>query len=444
MTNKLLQTTSDEIYNKYTKKGQNAILKFYPFKSSDESNNKKFSFNGIIGDFFSYISDNKLTDYDYDKFKENCLDKFESSLDNPEYISIIEDIYLKEEKININSLILYQTINASDKSKNICEIFKELVNKNFLDIDLDTKVNFLEEIIMSELKKHLKDIKYPESTLSYLSFLAPLFNKDLQFISKNKHYFINNIESFFELYLFIYCSQLALNLKPNINALSMPKARELYFILKHETVSKERKYVFELGYEYLYEKNKYIFPYLSLLSVLSQVLENDDLRLYELIEQFENNPESVEAFDHFHKIYREARELKNDNMIFKSENLFDSLDLLLDSSYDQFRPIYPNRFRALAKYLNVFKRHIIKPFTKSAGRNGTVLSFDQDTLILITNISIGEKKKLRFQELLEEFRDRGIYFDSKSQNELINLYEKIGNIERKSDSGDAVYVKTTI
>ena len=28
--------------------------------------------------------------------------------------------------------------------------------------------------------------------------------------------------------------------------------------------------------------------------------------------------------------------------------------------------------------------------------------------------------------------------------ELINVYEKVGNIERKSDSGDAVYVKTTI
>ena len=69
---------------------------------------------------------------------------------------------------------------------------------------------------------------------------------------------------------------------------------------------------------------------------------------------------------------------------------------------------------------------------------------DQDRLILLTNIAIGDKKKVRFQELLNEFNSRSIYFDIKSQVELINVYEKVGNIERKSDSGDAVYVKTTI
>ncbi|MDH4943956.1 DNA phosphorothioation-dependent restriction protein DptG [Sulfurimonas sp. C5] len=438
MKDKLLQTTVEDIGSR------NSIAKFYPFTSSDENYKKKFSYDEVIGEFFSYISSTHLTAYDYEKLKNNCINKFQDALNSSDATSLLETIYLKEEKININSLLLYQTYKGSEKSKDISKIFNELADRSFLNINMDSNVNFLEKIIIDELKNHVKENNIPESTSSYLEFLQPLFNKDLQFISSNKHYFVKNIEAFFELYLFIYCAQLALNLKPNENALSNTEAKELYFVLKYETVSKERKHVFEQGYEYLYEKSKYIFPYFSLLSALAQSLATEDLRLYELYEKFEDTQENVEAFDYFHKIYREAKELNNDEKVFKSKDLTESLNALLDSSYEQFRPSYPNRFRALTKYLNVFKRHIAQPFTKSAGRNGTVLSFDQDTIILLTNISIGESKQLRFQELLKEFKKRGVFFDSKSQNELLNLYERVGNIERKSDSGDAVYVKTTI
>lgn len=439
MTNKLLQTTAEDIGSK------NSIAKFYPFTSSDENNKKKFSYSEIIGDFFSYISDTRLTGYDYNILKQNCIDKFKDTLDSPDYVSILEDIYLKEEDININSLLLYQASKVSDKSKSVCKIFNELADKNFLNINLDTNVNFLEKIIIDELKDHLVDKQYPKTTSSYLEFLEPLFNKDLQFISTNKHYFIKNIEAFFELYLFVYCSQLALNLVPVSNALSTPESKELYFVLKHESVSKERKHVFGQGYDDLYEKSKYIFPYLSLLNSLSKSLEDEDLRFYELYVKLENNSQTIKAIDHFHKVYRDAKELNSDNKSFESKDLTESLNSLLDSAYKQFTPNQQkDRFRALTKYLNVFKRHIVKTFVKSAGRNGTVLSLDQDTIILLTNISIGEEKQLRFQELLVEFKKRGISFDTKSQNELLSLYERLGNIERKSDSGDAVYVKTTI
>ena len=438
MKDKFMQTTVEDIGSR------NSITKFYPFTSSDENYKKKFSYGEVIGDFFSYISNTQLTDYDYENLKNNCLNKFKDTLNSPETVSLLETIYLEEKKISINSLLLYQTHKASEKSKDISKIFNELAERSFLNINLDINVNFLEAIIIDELKNHVKEKISFDSTSSYLQFLKPLFNQDLQFIANNKHYFIKNIEAFFELYLFIYCAQLALNLKPNENALSTPEAKELYFVLKYETVSRERKHVFEQGYDYLYEKSKYIFPYFSLLSALAQSLATEDLRLYELYEKFEDTQENVEAFDYFHKIYRDAKELNNDEKAFKSKDLTESLNALLDSSYEQFRPSYPNRFRALTKYLNVFKRHIAQPFTKSAGRNGTVLSFDQDTIILLTNISIGESKQLRFQELLKEFKRRGIFFDSKSQNELLNLYERVGNIERKSDSGDAVYVKTTI
>ncbi|MFT5298212.1 MAG: DNA phosphorothioation-dependent restriction protein DptG, partial [Colwellia sp.] len=50
----------------------------------------------------------------------------------------------------------------------------------------------------------------------------------------------------------------------------------------------------------------------------------------------------------------------------------------------------------------------------------------------------------RFNELIKAFESRGVYFDKQSQQALIEFYERIGNVERMSDSGDAVYVNKTI
>jgi DNA phosphorothioation-dependent restriction protein DptG len=63
---------------------------------------------------------------------------------------------------------------------------------------------------------------------------------------------------------------------------------------------------------------------------------------------------------------------------------------------------------------------------------------------LLTNLCIGESEKLRLHELLIEFQKRGVFFDKSSEECLIDLFERMGNVERMSDSGDAVYVKKTI
>jgi len=147
----------------------------------------------------------------------------------------------------------------------------------------------------------------------------------------------------------------------------------------------------------------------------------------------------------FHTKFRETKKLQLENGLIQENNIREILINIFNSSFEQFKEGNKvDRKNALDKYLKAFEKQVASPFIINRGRAGKVLVMDQDRLILLTNIAIGEKKKVRFQELLNEFNSRGIYFDIKSQVELINVYEKVGNIERKSDSGDAVYVKTTI
>jgi DNA phosphorothioation-dependent restriction protein DptG len=89
-------------------------------------------------------------------------------------------------------------------------------------------------------------------------------------------------------------------------------------------------------------------------------------------------------------------------------------------------------------------RNILDPFIQRRGRAGQVLTFNQDYIVLLTNLAIGEREKLRFHEVIKEFEARGVFFDKQSQECLINFYERMGNVERMSDSGDAVYVRKTV
>ncbi len=83
-------------------------------------------------------------------------------------------------------------------------------------------------------------------------------------------------------------------------------------------------------------------------------------------------------------------------------------------------------------------------FIQGRGRSGKVLVFNQDYLLLLTNIVIGKRDRLRLHELVMEFQSRGVFFDKQTQKVLVNFYERIGNVERMSDSGDAVYVRKTV
>ena len=62
----------------------------------------------------------------------------------------------------------------------------------------------------------------------------------------------------------------------------------------------------------------------------------------------------------------------------------------------------------------------------------------------MTNICINNKGKLKLNTLFEEFELRGLFFDRDSKTKIIQLYEKLNLLEKKSDSGDAQYVKSVL
>jgi DNA phosphorothioation-dependent restriction protein DptG len=70
-----------------------------------------------------------------------------------------------------------------------------------------------------------------------------------------------------------------------------------------------------------------------------------------------------------------------------------------------------------------------------------MLTLTEETLIFLTKICIKDQEKMRLNDVFAEFEARGIFLENHSKAEVMRYYEKLNLIEKKSDSGDAQYVK---
>jgi DNA phosphorothioation-dependent restriction protein DptG len=73
---------------------------------------------------------------------------------------------------------------------------------------------------------------------------------------------------------------------------------------------------------------------------------------------------------------------------------------------------------------------------------GTILRLDRGSLRLFARLFDATKERGHIDEFWEYMRQRGIKFDRRSQQALIQQLEGMGLLQRQSDSGEAMYVDT--
>lgn len=111
--------------------------------------------------------------------------------------------------------------------------------------------------------------------------------------------------------------------------------------------------------------------------------------------------------------------------------VFDELDVLLHYSELQFAE-GTGRHRVQMQYVEAFEKTVAQNFIQARGRAGKVLVMNQDFVLLLTNLAIGNRTRLRFQEVIKELQNRGFCFDKHSQQTLINFFERIGLLSHQN------------
>lgn len=87
-------------------------------------------------------------------------------------------------------------------------------------------------------------------------------------------------------------------------------------------------------------------------------------------------------------------------------------------------------------------RGIERQFIERRQRVGTILRLDRSGLRLFARLFDATRERGHIDEFWNFLRDRGMEFDRRSRQELIDQLEGMGLLQKQSDSGEAMYVDT--
>lgn len=430
---------------------KNRLTQYFPLRTKDER--KEPDWSSILGMVVGEIYQKELVHSDLSAYQSLCEVEFKRRLDDPEFWSVIKSMYFDSRSILevAPEFLLFKASETEDNKHNqrIGNMFIDLMGGP-ISVDFNPmRLNFIEQVLFDvfneqSLKAKSKEKYTKNAEVPFLPFLTETYKQDLSFLGTKPRYLLDCFESFLRLYGFLYASQLAHNLMKWSEGEPKPCAN--YMILDTEKASGERHYLKEAGYKQLHKHAHRIFPYLSLSEMLQSGCK-EIIPLWQLRQQLaELN--GAEKQDVLGRLYVFANEFKKDRNIkdfdVRSEvSPEDALRQILRLASIQFESgreregINPNYVKATLK-------HLCSDFIQQRGAAGSVLVLNQDYLLLLTNLVIGNKESLRLNELIRGFNQRGVFFDKQSQAEIVQFYERIGNVERMSDSGDAVYVRKTV
>lgn len=433
------------------KVGNNQLDSYLPIRNK----NNDISWQFVTGLALSYALKRKIESYEPEQFREDCKTHLQEMFDEPEFWSVMERMYFSSQDIfRVSPLFLLfhaqftgEKINSgSVADKRLGTLFANLMGSFSLNYPIQDRLNFIEQEMLNKLNEKIKLLGEGPFAKEqpYLPYMVACFQADLAFLADHPQYLLQELTNTLRLYAFSWCAQLALNLDNWQDG--EPVSKSLFFILDTEKASSERDKIKRFGYKWFSSQSEKLFPILSALEVLQVKgeIKRPLWQVYQDCLNYSDNPSQIlNELNNYIQEFIEKRELSGEEHE-RAVTLEDAFKQLLHVAVKQFQDKKSDRATVNRKYINELESQICNDFIQVRGRAGKVLVLNQDRLLLLTNLTVGKNEKLRLHELLRGFEQRGFYLDNQSAQTLVAFYERMGNVERMSDSGDAVYVRKTV
>lgn len=461
--NRIYELNMDKIENDFKFTDTSLIhsqckeFKLLPYAANEKT--LVSNFDGVVGAFSRIVSDKELkNDFNCDEFIEDVADgigEFEGTTSKESFRDIVKTMFIDKDNLvdfDIKTLNYISSTNSEEKlAKFIYSIFfddelKQLV-KDHYDRDVD---NILYKLVLNALPELRDKNNANDNYKCYLPFIKDLFSEDLKFLITDEELYKNSLKRFLEYYNMFYISQLSIKLSQFEKA-DLTEPDKLYYTLSFESTSKNRT-AYKFGWELLKGYVEDLFSHAITLEFLNHHNLNEQLGYKELFEVFNNiNEENIETkLEELCEAYIERRQdgIVWDEFSVKRGNsgnkAFDKAYKLFEAVKYQFQGKASTRTRANDAYKKWFVKFVEDNFAKRRGSLGYNLNLTEEDIILMTKICIKNNGKLKLSVLFKEFEKRGISFDRDSQVKIIQLYEKLNLLEKKSDSGDAQYVRSIL
>lgn len=429
--------------------------KLLPYVANEKTLINEFS--GVVGAFSRIISNKELKgEFEVDMFIEEIADQigeYEGDMSRESFKNIVRTMFIDNGNLVDFDIKTINYISSTSSDEKMASFLYSVLFDYELKQDISCHYDRdIDNILYKIVLKSLPELKYKEYQLGeydcYLPFIREQFMKDFKFLISNEDLYKKSLKRLLEYYYVFYVSQLIMKLDQFEKAdLSKPDA--LYYTLDWERTSKIRT-AYQFGWEKIKNNLNSLFSHVVTLEMLNHNGTDEQLNYIDLANIFnEINVLEVgkdictiieEYKNHLYNVNWNGLNIKNRKSEVEGFNLvyelFDTIRYQFETS--------SSRARADKAYRNWFIKFVEKNFAKRRGQLGYNLNITEDDIILMTKICINNNEKLKLNKLFEEFELRGLFFDRDSKVKIVQLYEKLNLLEKKSDSGDAQYVKSVL
>lgn len=377
-------------------------------------------------------------------------------------VQIIKTLYWDNQgRIRPNSVNSMSYIPCTDSSElkianYLCNV---LGNRDSLRLIADKaaekssiQANVLDRIVLMALGSDSDQGKDLEPYYIVHTSAAAYFEQDLKFVLENASRTKEYLVDLLEFYYFFYTAQASLTLVQFEHG-KRDEVIPLYFSLDWEKTNKARN-CYTQGWQLLQPALDQQFYHAITLELLNQAENNTQFDYIAIKNYIDNNDAENEVAEQVQQIcllYRTAilsisssqpqacAELNGLSKDMELGVAYAEIHYLFDSVRCQFRNT--DRGRVSDGYIKHFKRFCQEKYLKSRGANGFMLNITEELLIFLTKLAIKNEEQMSLNEVFRQFQRRGVYLDQSSKDEVIRFYTKLNLIDKKSDSGDAQYVK---
>ncbi|WP_253901128.1 DNA phosphorothioation-dependent restriction protein DptG [Staphylococcus sp. CWZ226] len=246
---------------------------------------------------------------------------------------------------------------------------------------------------------------------------------------EHKDFAIKNLSLFFSFYYFQFLMQTVLTIdRFNVDD---SKLFELYYTLDSEKITSTR-ITNKRGFNLIKSIYKNILANDNLIGYLNELLEYETFYSLQDIKNMDNSDR--QKLDDELKTVLEMYKTSMSKQEFIPEDLDDKILMFRDWLVNDVSNETISRFpKSIEEIGDLY-------FLKRRGQLGKVLTLRKELIILLTALIV-KSEKMIVTEVFNEFEKRGVFLDRYSKEEIVELYEKMNILDKKSDSGEAKYVK---
>lgn len=468
----------DAFWESYYDKKKNKLvdnwqegIRVLPFSSNPSSAvDRGAGIEGPTGLFFRILENEEVSEIENPQSTERAVETYLSSQKKMSdqqvatFIDIMKDILFINGSLNIpdTSFFKYLPIVPNNESipKKTRDKYKSGQTKlaNLLCSLCENEIDFSDHDNTNLFTKVLKEAlvsvntgcgKGAKATEAYyvLSYVKKSFNEDLKWLmSLDSSVVIRHIHLFLHFYI---CYELLQSIpKLTYKNRNTEKKEPFYFILQSEKASASHDGVRNWKEKMPKGLLDKIFGHSQALDILNSVLGRSVGFYKEIIDSLVQTPfeENKDACESLLNIYQKEKRNVFSNRSSESASIGE-IDTSV-SSYEEFVKKLEQLCVGLQSpsYISRMRKKIIDILTirfLQLRRGNYVLVLDNEMLLFLIAM-ITKSKRVKVEDMYNKFNEYGIIFNLGTKTAIESYLLKLNLLDRKSDSGEAQYVKIVL